>query len=114
MEKEKDTEEGKDIEEAEEVQETKRFLKLIYNKELTWIALTLTCFIGLIELLPEIKRYGSSTSETCLTFLVTLVGLVLVGGTIFCFDRFTTWIDIENAWQKELPSTCEKLDQIAI
>ena len=97
------------MKEEKEVDTVKRLLNLIYTKELIWVALTLTCFIGLIELLPEIKRYGTSASEISLTFLVTFIGLLLIGGTIFSFSRFTTWLDIENKWQMNFSLTLRRI-----
>ncbi len=99
MDDEKENEKiNKEIEE-----EAKKLLDWIYHRELTWLAFMLTCFIGLIEKLPEIKFYGSSVSGRCLSTLLTVVAMMLVFGCVFSIDRFIIWGNIELETEYELP-----------
>lgn len=100
---------GKKRESITNENEIKKLLSEVYNKELTWLALTLTSFIGLIELLPEIKNYGITVNEQLLTTITASVGFILVGATVFSFHRVTKWLEIENNIQKDMPITLRKI-----
>ncbi|MCJ7560723.1 hypothetical protein MUO79_08960 [Candidatus Bathyarchaeota archaeon] len=63
--------------------EVRKLLDWFYDRELVWIVFGATCFIALIELLPEIRYYGSSFSGGFLTSLVACIASVFVFGFIF-------------------------------
>jgi len=90
-------------EEIEDVDDVKRLLDWLYTRELSWAVLVLTSFIGLIELLPEIKYYGESIIDKCLTFLLATTALILVGGCVFSIDRFARLTNAEGALESKLP-----------
>jgi len=89
----------------EDLEEVKRLLDWIYSRELSWLVIILTCFIGLIELLPEIRYYGPSFGDTCLTFLLTFIALTLVCGCVFSIDRFVRLTNVEGVLEQKLPKT---------
>lgn len=86
----------------------KKLLDWITARELTWIVLGATCFIGLIELTPEIKHHGSSINGKGLTVLVILVTFVLIGGCVFSIDRYIRLVNSEGELEKELPESMRK------
>lgn len=92
-------------EKEEEINEVERLLDWTFSRELMWSVLILTCFIGLIELLPEIKQYGSSINDVCLTSLVVFVALALVGGCIFAIDKFARLAYAEGVLLRKLSKT---------
>lgn len=83
--------------------EITKLLDWVYNLELTWVVLMLTCFIGLIELLPAIGRNGSSISEITLTFFVTVIALGLIAGCVMCIDKLTRLSSKRVKLERQLP-----------
>jgi len=96
---------GMTKQEKEAVDEIKTLLDWIYSRELSWAVLILTCFVGLIELLPEVRYYGSSATGMGLTFLLALIALTLVAGCIFSFDRFVRLTNVEGILEGKLSKT---------
>jgi len=89
--------------EVYEERDTEKLLDWLFGRELTWAVLILTCFLGLIELLPEIRYYGPSLKETSLSVLILLVAIALLGGGAFSIDRYIRLVDAEGVWQQRLP-----------
>lgn len=96
------------MEEGENIDKIKKLLDWLYSTELTWVILILTCFIGLIELLPEIKYYGSSIGGMVLTFLLAFVALVLVGGCVLSIDKLVRVANTRIVLEQELPEKMKK------
>ena len=82
--------------------ETEKILDWLYGRELSWAVITLTCFIGLIELLPEVRYYGSSVSCLSLTLLIFFVALALIGGCVFAINRFVKITNVEGIVEQRL------------
>ena len=93
------------MEEESTIDDVKTLLDWVYSSELSWIVLTLACFVGLIELLPEIKHYGSSVTDTALTYLLAFVALALVGSFIFCANTFVRRANAALFLEQKLPKT---------
>ncbi len=96
--------EGKEIGKPD----TKRLLDWLFGRELTWVAIVAACFIGLVELLPEIRYYGLSATGLGLTFLLVFIAFVLVGATLFSFDRYIRLLESERILEKQLPQNMRK------
>lgn len=94
--------------EEEAVNEMKKLLDWLYSTELTWTVLLLTFFIGLVELLPEIRYYGPSIADKVLTFLLAFVALVLIGGFIYSVDKLVRVTNTRIVLEQELPKTMKK------
>jgi hypothetical protein len=103
MEDEAETGKGEDVDAKKE-----KLMDWLLSTDLTWAVLILTCFIGLIELLPEIRYYGSSHGDVGLTCLLALVALVLVGGCIFSIDKFARLTNTRVLLEQEFSETVRR------
>jgi len=73
------------------------------QKSITWMVLVLTCFVGLVEILPEIKSYGNAGAGLVLKWLVPVGAIILlVGLGVSIYMVFRT-LDYMGTWQRKLP-----------
>ena len=89
--------------------EEEQFGKLIdwgLQTQLTWSVIFLTCFVGLIELLPLIPNFSPSSSRPQTVYLALLgsVYVFLVGGLAYSIYRTKEIIRWNFEWAKRTPN----------
>lgn len=100
---------SKETENTEELS-GKEFEKLIdwgLQTQLTWSVIFLTCFIGLIELLPVIPRFDLSYSPSQAVYLLFLgvIYAFLVGGFAYSIHRTAKIIHWNFEWARRIPQS---------
>ena len=82
-----------------------KFQKLIdwgIQTQLTWAVIFLTCFIGLIELLPSIPKFGSiSSAEFTYMLLIGLIYFFLLGGLDYSILRTVKIVRSNFEWAEK-------------
>ena len=94
--------EEKESEPKYKSEETKKLIDWALQSLVTWSVILLTCFIGLIELLPEIKLYSDNIWGTLLSISLSIVYLILVLGLCYSFFRISTMFAQIWKWQHSL------------
>jgi len=80
------------------------------QRQLTWAIVVLTCFVGLIELLPEMKWYKSIP---WLSVCLVLIYIALAGGLSYSVYVIGITFEHMSKWEEQFPDALKKEEKQA-